>query len=105
MLSLVDIARANKIKVILTSCLPAGGFSWRPEVTDAMTKIRHLNARVQAYAKKNKIPYVDYFSALVTADGTEMNPAYANDRPGVHPNAEGYAIMERLLLPVIEKLR
>ena len=104
-LSMVDIARANKIKVILTSCLPAGGFSWRPEVTDAMTKIRHLNARVQAYAKKNKIPYVDYFSALVTADGTEMNPAYANDRPGVHPNAEGYAIMERLLLPVIEKLR
>ena len=104
-LSMVDIARANKIKVILTSCLPAGGFSWRPEVTDAMTKIRHLNARVQAYAKKNKIPYVDYFSALVTADGTEMNPAYANDRPGVHPNAEGYAIMELLLLPVIEKLR
>ena len=28
-LSMVDIARANKIKVILTSCLPAGGFSWR----------------------------------------------------------------------------
>lgn len=104
-LSMVDIARANKIKVVLTSCLPAGGFSWRPEVTDAMAKIRHLNARVQAYAKKNKIPYVDYFSALVTADGTEMNPSYANDKPGVHPNAEGYAVMERLLLPVIEKLR
>ncbi len=104
-LSMVDIARANKIKVVLTSCLPAGGFSWRPEVTDAMAKIRHLNARVQAYAKKNKIPYVDYFSALVAADGTEMNPSYANDKPGVHPNAEGYAVMERLLLPVIEKLR
>ena len=104
-LSMVDIARANKIKVVLTSCLPAGGFSWRPEVTDAMAKIRRLNARVQAYAKKNKIPYVDYFSALVTADGTEMNPSYANDKPGVHPNAEGYAVMERLLLPVIEKLR
>lgn len=104
-MSMVDIARANKIKVILTSCLPAEGFSWRPEVKDAMSKIRHLNARVQEYAKKNKIPYVDYFSAMVSADGTCMNPDYAQDSPGVHPNAEGYKVMESLLLPVIEAMR
>lgn len=103
--SMVELARYNKIKVILASCLPAGGFRWRPEVTDAMDKIRHLNARVQAYAKKNKIPYVDYFSALVSEDGTCMKPEYANDDPGVHPNAAGYKVMEDLLLPVIKKLR
>lgn len=103
--SMVDIAKANKIKVILTSCLPAGGFGWRPEVTDAMDKVKHLNARVQEYAKKNKIPYVDYFSAMLSADGKEMNPSYAKDKPGIHPNAEGYAVMESLLLPVIEKMR
>ena len=38
-------------------------------------------------------------------DGTAMNPELANDNPGVHPNAAGYAIMESLLLPVIKKLR
>jgi lysophospholipase L1-like esterase len=70
-----------------------------------MQKIRHLNARVEAWAKANRIPYVDYFRALVTADGTEMNPAYAQDKPGVHPNDMGYAVMESLLLPVIKKLR
>lgn len=104
-LSMVELARQHKIKVILTSCLPASGFGWRPSITNAMQKIRHLNARVEAWAKANKIPYVDYFSALVTADGTEMNPAYAQDKPGVHPNDAGYAVMEGLLLPVIKKLR
>lgn len=104
-LSMVEIARYHKMKVILTSCLPAAGFGWNRSITDAMDKIRHLNARVQAYAKENKIPYVDYFSAMVTADGTAMKPELANDNPGVHPNAKGYAVMESLLLPVIKKLR
>lgn len=42
---------------------------------------------------------------MVSEDGKRMNPAYAKDNPGVHPSAEGYAVMESLLLPVIEKLR
>lgn len=103
--SMVELAKYHKCKVILASCLPAGGFSWRPDITDGMEKIRHLNARVQEYAKKNKIPYVDYFSAMVTPDGKAMRAELAQDNPGVHPNEAGYKIMEGLLLPVIEKLR
>ena len=103
--SMVELARYHKIKVILTSCLPAGGFGWRREITDGMQKIRSLNERVRAYAKANKIPYVDYFSAMVNEEGTAMKAEYAKDNPGVHPNAQGYAVMESLLLPVIEKLR
>ena len=103
--SMVELAKYHKCKVVLASCLPAGGFVWRPEIKDAMEKIRHLNARVQEYAKKNKIPYVDYFSAMVTSDGKAMRQELAQDTPGVHPNEEGYKIMEGLLLPVIDKLR
>lgn len=103
--SMVELARYHKIKVILTSCLPAGGFGWRPSITDAMQKVKSLNERVKAYAKENKIPYVDYFSALLSADGTEMNPEMAKDKPGIHPNLKGYKVMESLLLPVIEKMR
>ncbi len=103
--TLVDIARANKIKVILTSCLPAEGFRWNPGITDSMQKIISLNARVKAYAKANKIPYVDYFSALLNEDGTGMKAEYALDYPGVHPNAAGYEVMESLILPVIQKKR
>ena len=71
-LSMVELARYHKCKVILTSCLPAGGFSWRPAITDGMDKIRSLNARVKAYAEANKIPYVDYFNAMLNEDGTAM---------------------------------
>lgn len=101
--AMCDIARANKIKVILCSTLPHKGFGWRPSVTDAMPKIRSLNERVKTYAKENKIPYVDYFSAMVSEDGTQMRPELSED--GVHPNLEGYAIMESLVMPVIKKMR
>ena len=104
-LSMVELARYHKCKVILTSCLPAAGFRWRTNITDSMEKIRKLNARVKAYAEANKIPYVDYFSALLNDEGTGMRQEWATDTPGVHPNAEGYAVMEKLLLPVIKKLR
>ena len=104
-LSMVELARYNKIKVILTSCLPAAGFNWHPSITDSMEKIQRLNARVKAYAEANKIPYVDYFSAMVSEDGTGMNPELAQDTPGVHPNVKGYEVMEKLLLPVIKKQR
>ena len=103
--SMVELARANGIKVILTSCLPAAGFGWRPSVSDAMIKVRSLNARVQEYAKAHKIPYVDYFSAMVSDDGKALRADYALDQPAIHPNEDGYKVMERLLLPVIKKQR
>lgn len=103
--SMVELAKYHKIKVILTSCLPAGAFGWRPSIKDSMQKVKSLNERVKAYAKANKIPYVDYFSAMLSEDGTKMNPDLAKDNPGIHPNLKGYKVMEGLLLPVIEKMR
>ena len=101
-ITMVDIAKANKIKVILTSVLPAARFGWRPDIKDAPEKIKALNARIKAYAKENKIPYVDYYTALVDTDGRTLNPKYSRD--GVHPLADGYKIMEALIQPVIKKL-
>lgn len=101
--SMVELARANKIKVVLTSVLPARQFPWRSSVTGAMDKIRSLNARIMDYAVKNNIPYVDYFSALVNEAGDAMDAEYAPE--GVHPNIKGYAVMELLIKPVVEKIR
>lgn len=103
--SMVDLARANGIKVILASCLPAEGFSWRPSVSDSMDKIRSLNKRVSEYAAAEGIPYIDYFSALVNEKGTAMDSRYANETPAVHPNKDGYAVMESLLIEAIEALK
>lgn len=103
--TMADIARANGIKVILASCLPAEGFSWRPQITDAMPKIKSLNARVKAYAAEQGIPFADYFEALVNEEGTAMNPAFADERPAVHPNRAGYDVMEAILLEAIERVK
>ncbi len=99
--SMVDIARANGIKVVLASCLPAEGFSWRPEIKDAMPKIISLNNRVREFADSHGIPYVDYFNALVNPEKTAMDPKYADENPAVHPNLAGYTVMEQILLPYL----
>lgn len=99
--SMVELAKVNKIKVILTSVLPAAAFKWRPEIKDAATKIKSLNDRIEAYAKANKIPYVNYYQAMVVAEDQALNPQYTQD--GVHPTSEGYDIMEPLIKAAIEK--
>lgn len=99
--SMVELARYHKIKVILTSTLPARNFGWRPSVTDGMQKIRSLNARVKAYAKANKIQYVDYFGAMLAEDGEGMDSRLTPET--VHPNGAGYVVMEALIVPAINK--
>ena len=90
--SMVELARANKIKVILTSVLPAAAFGWNPSVKDAPQKIMQLNARIRKYAQENKIPYVDYYSEMVEGDNKALNSSYTLD--GVHPTLEGYKVMD-----------
>ncbi len=100
-MTMVEIAKYHKIKVILTSVLPAAGFGWNKSITDAPEKIKALNARIKAYAQDNKIPYVDYFTPLVDSDGKTLNPKYSND--GVHPTGPGYDIMESIIVSAINK--
>ena len=79
--SMTELAKANKIKVILTSVLPAAAFKWRMEIKDVPQKIKSLNDRIEAYAKANKIPFVNYYKAMVD-ENQALNPQYTKD--GVH---------------------
>ena len=97
--SMCQLARANKIKPVVCSTLPAKGFKWRPDMKPANDIIR-LNEMIKAYAQENKIPYVDYHSALVDEEGG-LPVIYSKD--GVHPNAKGYAIMESVIMPILKK--
>ena len=92
--SMCELAKQNKIRPVLCSCLPAAAFKWRPEMKPA-EDIKRLNEMIQEYAKANKITYIDYHSALVDEHGG-LPEKYAAD--GVHPNMDGYAIMEQILL-------
>ena len=99
--SMTEIAQANGIKVILSSVLPAAEFGWNRNITDAADRIAALNAKIKAYADEHKLPYVDYYSAVVYGPERALNPEYTND--GVHPTAAGYDVLEAIVKPVIDK--
>jgi lysophospholipase L1-like esterase len=67
-------------------------------VTGAAEKIAQLNAMLEAYAKANRIKYVDYHSAMKDERGG-LPESLAKD--GVHPTREGYDIMKNLLLKAL----
>ena len=92
--SMCELAKYNKIRPVLCSVLPAAAFGWRPGLTPA-EDIKHLNEMIKAYAKVNKIKYIDYYSALADEYGG-LPKKYAED--GVHPNDVCYEIMEQILL-------
>ena len=97
--SMAELARANGIRPVLCSVLPAGDFPWRPGLEPAQ-KIVRLNAMIRAYAEREGIPYVDYHTPMAAADGS-MIAEYTYD--GVHPTEAGYLVMERILPPVVER--
>ncbi len=98
--AMVAIARAARIAVLLGSIPPATSFYWSPAARPA-EQIAESNAMIQHYAKEQKIAFVDYYVALADPTGG-MDPRYSND--GVHPNAAGYAAMERAVAPIAERL-
>lgn len=102
-MSMVELAEANGIQVVLTTTLPAAGFRWNQSITDAPEKIAALNARLKAYADSKGIPFADYHSALVAPDGRSLDARYSSD--GVHPNSAGYEVMEDVITSVLAPLR
>jgi lysophospholipase L1-like esterase len=97
--SMADIARASGIKVILASITPAYNYPWKPGI-DPVPTIRELNAWLKDYCAKQGLTYLDYYSAMSDEKGA-MKPGLAKD--GVHPTAQGYAIMGPLAEAAIAK--
>jgi lysophospholipase L1-like esterase len=92
-ISMVQLAEKNNITVILSSVLPAYDFPWHRGLQPA-EKIVKLNSMIKSYCNENDIPYVDYYSQMVdTVKG--LNGKYTKD--GVHPNYEGYKVMDALV--------
>lgn len=98
-ISMCEIAKANKIKPVICSVLPCKEYRWRPEVKEAGELIVKLNAMLQDYAKKNKIIYVDYHSAMKDNENG-LPESLAKD--GCHPTPEGYEIMEEIVLKALK---
>lgn len=90
--AMIDIAKANNVRVVLASITPSKGFSMRPGF-DPSPRIAAVNQQLVRLASERRVTWVDYFPALVDSAGG-FNPALAND--GLHPNRAGYAAMRPL---------
>lgn len=94
--SMAELAKANRIKVVLCSVLPAERYNWSWEISSerAISSIKELNERIEAYARANGHGYADYFSVM--DDGKRgMIKEYQHDP--VHPNEAGYCVMEEVI--------
>jgi lysophospholipase L1-like esterase len=93
LISMCELAKANNIEVILCSILPAHDYPWRRGM-EPFKKIETLNVMIRKYGVENNILYADYHSAMAD-DQKGLKSIYSED--GVHPNKNGYVIMESIL--------
>ncbi|MES2493475.1 MAG: GDSL-type esterase/lipase family protein [Pseudomonadota bacterium] len=97
--SILAIAKARGVPVIVGSILPAASTGWGSRA-GPVHRIREMNQWLRAIASRDGLVYADYWSAMAQSDGT-MRAGYADD--GVHPNAAGYAVMGRIARAALEQ--
>jgi lysophospholipase L1-like esterase len=98
--SMAELARANGIRVVLSSVMPVSNYGHDRDgnpldmrIKRPPEKILELNAWIKKYAAENGHVYLDYFSAMV--DELELLKKELSE-DGLHPNAAGYAAMAQL---------
>jgi lysophospholipase L1-like esterase len=98
--SMVELAVANDIRVVLGSVPPAGAFPWRPTVLEPAEHIVEMNEWLRRFAREKNLIYVDYHEPLAD-ERDAMKQTFSND--GVHPNRDGYSVMEPQARRAIEQ--
>jgi lysophospholipase L1-like esterase len=88
--AMTTLARANGIRVVIASVMPAGDFPWRKGMNPA-PRIVELNAWLKAFAAREGFAYADYHTVMADSAGA-MKPGLAGD--GVHPNKGAYDLIE-----------
>jgi lysophospholipase L1-like esterase len=93
LLSMIDMARGNHIRVVLSSLTPVCDYIKPQTARRSPEKILALNRWIKDYAAKNDCVYLDYFSATVDDNGMFRKELTYD---GLHPNAAGYEVMAPL---------
>ena len=97
-LSMVDLAQANGISVVIASVTPVSDYNKDAKgVSVIRTELRppaminELNAWLKGLCVKRGVVYLDYFTPLSDEKGL-LKADFAKD--GLHPNDQGYAVMK-----------
>ena len=98
--AMAKTATANGIKVVVASVLPvsdsvrgANGQFLINSDSRPPSKITAMNKWLKNYAQQNGFVYLDYYSAMADRNGF-LKTGTSDD--GLHPNANGYKIMNPL---------
>jgi lysophospholipase L1-like esterase len=100
--TMAELARLHGIRVVLSSVMPVNDVADAHGKVIVQTerrppeKILALNEWIKKYAADNGYVYLDYFPATADEKGF-LKSEITND--GLHPNAQGYAVMA----PLVEK--
>src|ERR1022692_3981025 len=91
-MSMMDIARANGIRVVLASVTPVCDCYTKQTGLRPQGKIIGLNGWIRDFAARSGAVYLDYYSAL--AEGRNFKKELTGD--GLLPNDAGYGVMAPL---------
>ena len=100
--AMAELAKLHGIKVILCSLTPISDYvPNRPQSRGRPPEdILKLNAWIKEYTAKNGLGFADYYTATADAKGM-LKEGFSGD--GLHPNAQGYALMVPVASAAIEQ--
>jgi lysophospholipase L1-like esterase len=105
--AIAELASKHGVRVVLASVLPVSNYHFQPArdvapqtVRRPMGRITALNDWLRQYAAAHGHVYLDYFAAMVDAQGF-LKTEFSDD--DLHPNAAGYAVMAPLAEAAIAK--
>lgn len=90
--SIVELARANNIRVVLCSLTPINDVHKKQSQLRPFGKIIGINGWLKEYAAQSGSVYLDYYEAM--AVGRNLKKELSDD--GLLPNDAGYALMAPL---------
>jgi len=91
-MSIVELAKANDIRVVLASLTPINDYYAKQSSLRPFGKIIGMNGWLKEYAAQSGSVYLDYYSAM--AEGRNLKKELTSD--GLLPNDAGYAVMAPL---------
>jgi len=90
LMAMTDLAKANGIKVVMSSVMPVCDYIRPQTERRPPEKIIALNTWMKAYAEKNGFVYLDYFTPMLDDKGMLKKELTVD---GLHPNEAGYEVM------------
>jgi lysophospholipase L1-like esterase len=100
LMSMAELAKANGIKVVLSSVMPVSDDIKPQTERRPPAKINALNAWIKDYAAKNGHVYLDYFTVMADDRGL-LKKELTYD--GLHPNEAGYEVIEPIAQKAIDR--